>query len=180
MKAEYRNSLRSKELIKQAFLSLLKEKKLNKITVTDIVKKANISRGTFYAHYQDTYDFIDIHQKEYIDQLSLFMQNYPDASLVERLDILLNLTFTTLEKNIDIFCILAKQDFPFSFYTTTKNALIIELIRGQDINDQIVCTLNIYLSGFIMIIREWLENPEFDKLQDIKETLSALAHQGTF
>ena len=32
---------------------LLKEKDLSKITVTDIVNRADINRATFYAHYPD-------------------------------------------------------------------------------------------------------------------------------
>ena len=52
-KAEYRSSLRSKKLIKAAALELLSEKQWDKITVTDIVEKADINRGTFYAHYSN-------------------------------------------------------------------------------------------------------------------------------
>ena len=42
-KAEYRSSLRSKKLITDALVELLDEKTLDKITVTDIVKKAEKS-----------------------------------------------------------------------------------------------------------------------------------------
>lgn len=52
-KAEYRSSLRSKMLIKEAAVELLSIKKWDKITVTDIVAKADINRGTFYAHYSN-------------------------------------------------------------------------------------------------------------------------------
>ena len=34
-------------------MELLKEKAPEKITVTELIKKADISRGTFYRHYQD-------------------------------------------------------------------------------------------------------------------------------
>lgn len=57
-KAEYRNSLRSKRLIQEALAQLLLEKSLEKITVTDIVDKAGINRGTFYAHYSDIPDML--------------------------------------------------------------------------------------------------------------------------
>ncbi|MGP1418929.1 MAG: TetR/AcrR family transcriptional regulator [Sphaerochaetaceae bacterium] len=52
-KAEYRSSIRSKNLIKAAAIELLAIKNWNKITVTDIVNKADINRGTFYAHYSN-------------------------------------------------------------------------------------------------------------------------------
>ena len=58
-KAEYRSAIRSKRLIIGALADLLQEKPLDKITVTDIVNKAQINRGTFYAHYADIPDVIN-------------------------------------------------------------------------------------------------------------------------
>lgn len=46
-KAEYRSSIRSKQLINAALADLLQEKPLDKITVTDVVRRAGINRGTF-------------------------------------------------------------------------------------------------------------------------------------
>ena len=57
-RAEYRSSRRSKNMIKKAFAKLLHEKDISKITVTDIIKEAEISRGTFYAHYPDVYGLL--------------------------------------------------------------------------------------------------------------------------
>lgn len=51
-KKAYRNSLRSEELIKEAVVDLLKEKKdFYSITVSDVCKKSDLNRGTFYNHY---------------------------------------------------------------------------------------------------------------------------------
>ena len=52
-KAEYKNAVRSRKMIQRALVALLQEKELDKITVTDIVTRADINRGTFYAHYTD-------------------------------------------------------------------------------------------------------------------------------
>ena len=45
-KKEYRSAIRSRRLIRAALLELLQEKKFEKITVTDIVKRADINRST--------------------------------------------------------------------------------------------------------------------------------------
>ena len=58
-KAEYKSAIRSKKLIINAVADLLQEKPLDKITVTDVVRKAEINRGTFYAHYADIAGVID-------------------------------------------------------------------------------------------------------------------------
>lgn len=52
-KAEYRSAIRSKRMIISALADLLQEKPLDKITVTDVVNRAQINRGTFYAHFSD-------------------------------------------------------------------------------------------------------------------------------
>lgn len=58
-KSEYRSAVRSRKLINDALADLLTEKPLDKITVTDVVKRADINRGTFYAHYKDIPDVVD-------------------------------------------------------------------------------------------------------------------------
>ena len=58
-KAEYRSAIRSRKLINEALADLLTEKPLDKITVTDVVNRADINRGTFYAHYKDIPDMVD-------------------------------------------------------------------------------------------------------------------------
>lgn len=58
-KAEYRSAQRSRRLINDALAELIKEKPLDKITVTDVVKRADLNRGTFYAHYTDIQDVLN-------------------------------------------------------------------------------------------------------------------------
>ena len=58
-KAEYRSAIRSRKLIIDALADLLQEKSLDKITVTDVVSRADINRGTFYAHFHDIPDVVD-------------------------------------------------------------------------------------------------------------------------
>lgn len=58
-KSEYRSAVRSRKLINAALADLLTEKPLDKITVTDVVTRADINRGTFYAHYRDIPDVVD-------------------------------------------------------------------------------------------------------------------------
>lgn len=52
VKREYQNAIRSKKMIKEALIGLIKEKKgLEKISITDVVEKAGLNRGTFYNHF---------------------------------------------------------------------------------------------------------------------------------
>lgn len=52
-----RRQKKTKEAIFKAFTQLLGEKNINKITVSDIIERADIGRATFYAHFE-TKDFL--------------------------------------------------------------------------------------------------------------------------
>ena len=58
-KTNDRRTIKTKKAICRAFAELLVEKELHKITVKEIIEKADISRVTFYNHYLDVYDLHD-------------------------------------------------------------------------------------------------------------------------
>lgn len=49
---------RTRELLRNALLSLIDEKGYDRITVQDILNKADVGRSTFYAHYRDKEDLL--------------------------------------------------------------------------------------------------------------------------
>ena len=56
---EDRRIKRTKKLLKEALTDLLLERDLKQITVTDLVDRADLNRGTFYLHYRDIYDLLN-------------------------------------------------------------------------------------------------------------------------
>lgn len=48
-----RRSQRTRHLLGEALVELIREKDYNTITVSDIIQRANVGRSTFYAHYRD-------------------------------------------------------------------------------------------------------------------------------
>lgn len=82
-KAEYRSSIRSKNLIKKALAKLLREKEMSKITVSDIIREADISRGTFYAHYPDVHGVAEQIEQEELKKLIDFVDKFGMSSIVE-------------------------------------------------------------------------------------------------
>lgn len=51
-----RRKAKTKQALRDALVALMKEKGLEAITVSDLTRKANINRGTFYLHYRDVLD----------------------------------------------------------------------------------------------------------------------------
>lgn len=62
------SSIKTRKIIKDTFIKMLSEKKeISKITVSDITKRADISRATFYAHFDDIYGVVQEFEEELID-----------------------------------------------------------------------------------------------------------------
>ena len=66
---EDKRIVRSKRLIQEALAELLEEKSFDSITVTDIVRRADINRGTFYAYYKDVKNLRDQLEAELMGKL---------------------------------------------------------------------------------------------------------------
>ena len=101
-KAEYRSAIRSRKLIVTALGDLLQEKPLEKITVTDVVNRAQINRGTFYAHFTDIPDVVNhlIQQTFSVIQRALTEQPRPLSDVPHTL---LSLVQQILEEDMPFF-----------------------------------------------------------------------------
>ena len=63
------SSVKTKRLIKNTFIQMLSEKKeVGKISVSELVERAEISRATFYAHFDDIYSVVEEFEREIIDE----------------------------------------------------------------------------------------------------------------
>lgn len=61
-------SKKTNKRIKEAFAELLQEKKdLNNITVTELVVRADITRSSFYTHFDSIYDVAQSLQDETLE-----------------------------------------------------------------------------------------------------------------
>jgi len=57
----------TQRVIKESFLSLLREKPINKITVKEVCELAELNRATFYAHYSDCFALLESIEQELLD-----------------------------------------------------------------------------------------------------------------
>ncbi|QHI72853.1 TetR-like C-terminal domain-containing protein [Aminipila terrae] len=59
----------TKQKIKEAFLDLYKQKRIEKISIKEITDRAQINRGTFYVYYVDIYDLKEKVEEEAIEEI---------------------------------------------------------------------------------------------------------------
>lgn len=93
-----RRSKYSINVINETFVTLLKKKKLEDITVTEICKLADINRGTFYKYYFDVYDLHDKMEKYLINDIREIFEKHAEGKDLK--SFLLDL-FTFAEKNYE-------------------------------------------------------------------------------
>lgn len=70
MKAKNLNnsSKKTRKLIKKVFAEMLSEKReLDKVSVSELCKRADISRGAFYSHYDDIYGVAEEYENELVE-----------------------------------------------------------------------------------------------------------------
>lgn len=64
------------EAIYDAFLLILKEKDLDKITVSDVIKRAGIVRSTFYNHYENIPALVTAIEDKTIQDIFSLMETF--------------------------------------------------------------------------------------------------------
>ncbi len=63
--------------IKNAFCKMLKKSPVEKISVTELAKQAQINKGTFYLHYQDIYALYNEVRDEFLQKMIQSMDYCP-------------------------------------------------------------------------------------------------------
>ena len=70
---------RTRQLLQQALMDLMREKSFQAITVQDIAERATVNRVTFYAHFEDKYALLEYTMREMFKQR--LRSQLPDGSL---------------------------------------------------------------------------------------------------
>ena len=110
---------RTKKLLRQALTRLMQQKDFQSITVTDVVREADINRGTFYAHYRDVYDLREKIESEMIetgmieDFRGMIAAIRPSETVT--LKLVLSRLMDYLEENREIVTALIKVNAPDGF-----------------------------------------------------------------
>lgn len=84
--------VRTRQTIIQSFQEIIKEKEFNSIRISDIAKRAVINRVTFYHHFEDKYELLEVVTRESLKEKieeSLNEQDFFNQEMMKKLFIAL-------------------------------------------------------------------------------------------
>lgn len=179
----------TKMVISEAFMQLIKNKPIQKITVADICALADISRPTFYLHYSDIYALIDEIGENMIVSANLGEMAALTLDKPNKIhDIIVNL-IRVVESNADIYriCVLERGTptvLPARIKEELKNT-IMKKFEDDNIFDERAdkkYILEFIQSAFNSIIYCWLNKQEgresADELANTIETFLVYGLKG--
>jgi AcrR family transcriptional regulator len=156
---EDRRSIKTKRAIRNAFLELLKEKSINRISVVEISKLADLGRGTFYLHYKDVYELMEHLENELIHNLEiLYDTSYPCGNSSNMLKFTGTVT-NYMEENRESFLILTRIENGGRILEKIKYFFNQKLISSEvdTITELDRAEVLFIVSGAFGILEEWLK-----------------------
>jgi AcrR family transcriptional regulator len=179
-KAEYKSAIRSRKLIRQAFIELMKEKQLERITVTDIITRADINRGTFYAHYQDTRAVIEQIENEIIGQMLAFLGEFHYKNFFQNpLPLLLKIS-RYLEEDLEFYRTLINSSGADQFLIKLKAIFVKYRETDSDAPDRIkrssefMIRLHFFAGGIVNLYQLWFRGEMDSSLNEIALQVSKI------
>lgn len=172
-----RRTVKTKNAIRNALAELLKEKKLNRITVQEIVDKADVSRVTFYKYYLDVYDLYEQIEKELLVSMGLIVLELAEGTTEDFFRKLIGYIYEN------------RITFGMVFSPNGTNQLRDKLCRliegtfrkicsersGVSINEKEIFYICCYRSnGLISIIEKWAQGGFQEPCEDIIRPLVML------
>lgn len=169
--------------IREAYISLLMEKKSLKMTVTELARRADIDRKTFYLHYDTTDDVLKDCNQQVIQKLLKILQEQNFFSEVFNTACLYSAMNQVVSEQIDFFRHIAMMECADSFWEQSKEALAVGVsdIYKEKVNisqEALSLYSRFVLTGTIEIYREWLKGNLSFTLDELGKLTSEVAIHG--
>lgn len=180
---ENRNAVRSRKLIRQAFEELLEERELDKLTVVDIVNRANITRSTFYVHYPDIYGIIEEIQGEIISRHLEQFSQIEYRNMLQDPTPYLKSVAAMLEENNRLFKKLGHNIHAQQYMGILRRTIVEDTVSRSDVPDEIrtpaafSIRIRFFLAGVLDTLQSWVEGKLDCTLDELCKEVSQLIQQ---
>ncbi|MCM1260261.1 MAG: TetR/AcrR family transcriptional regulator [Prevotella sp.] len=183
MKKEYQSATRSKSAIKDAYLTLMQEKKDEKIFVKEITDKANINRCTFYSHYKDVNQLLgDIHS-QLIDEILPIFDDISAKTVGEYFNLFFMHLSDTFENNKSYIQAILAQNKSMDYLENIRIRLKEKIMQTPFLYQQLshlenACIIiDYHISAIIYTYSNWFKNLIPCDIYTLSHTLSTILTQ---
>ena len=121
---------KTRRMLRECLTSLLKEKRVQDITVREIADMADINRGTFYLHYKDVFDLMEQIENELLKDLEDMLNHHQAQDLLSRPSLIFAELYPLVQENADIVSILIGENGDLNFVNRLKH-----IVREKCLND---------------------------------------------
>lgn len=145
--------IKTKKAISEAFLTLLRRKSIDHVTVNDICAAACISRNTFYAYYVDKYKLIEVISDQFVQRLceetlnrNVFVGYQPPVSEYQSsINKSAQTFFDYLDKNREMVTLLSKNNPSFwNIFTAGLFDFMLAFSANQDERTKVYATYSVH------------------------------------
>ena len=184
-KKEYRSAARSRKMIRQAFFEILKEKSFEKITVTDIVKRADVNRSTFYAHYPDVMGVVEEIQEEILEYTQNFMDNINFKDFYENPKPHLQSIVKLVAENNELYRLLMTSAMATKQLDKLKYIIIertLETLEGTNRFEsrfELEFATRFFMGGVVDVYTQWLNGVIDCSIEDLTDQLANIVLHST-
>lgn len=155
---------KTRRLLKECLTRLLKEKKIQDITVRELSEMADINRGTFYLHYRDVFDLMDQIKNELIEEVESVLAKHPVSELVVRPSLALSELFPLVQENAELISILIGENGDLNFVNHLKRLVREKCLKSWlDLKcpndpDTLAAFSAFIVSGCVGTVQYWIES----------------------
>ena len=177
---EYRSSIRSRRMIRQAFLELLEEKEFRKITVTDIVNRADLNRSTFYAHYPDVQGVVEEIQDEIINKNMEMVRQIKYRNILKDPMPYLSSICTTLEDNMRLYSKMGHTTEVHLHLDKYRRIMVQDIVNHPEIPEELrkapyfEIRIHFFVGGIMNTYQQWAEGNLDRTLTEISCEIASL------
>lgn len=154
------NAIRTEEKIKNSLIKFISEKKeLSEITVTELVKDAELTRSSFYTHYNNIYEVAkDIQNdtiKNYINDDIVFNSYEDVCNYIDN-------TIVLLKSNEDMYRKIASNYESILFFDEIRDTFVKKmydlLVKSNLDNSNTLIDVNFFMDGMLFQIIKYFKN----------------------
>ncbi len=160
---------RTKNAIQDAYFALLLSGKPGRITISEVARRANIDRKTFYLHYESLEDILREFARERVEEIITKARQEDLNHLSKSVPSIFEMLNKLVEDNLPFFRFIARHKEYDFFFDRIKDMLVNEIVTNYQTcfgypEEELSVYAEFYIAGIISVYTKWIrENQTIPK-----------------